>query len=84
MAVFIHVEVGSFPKDPDLDLFARVGRRGPPRKGSPLYVAEKVTNPYGFVIGKRPTSRAPQNLRITENPEYPHLFLEKRGKNPKT
>ncbi len=22
------------------------------RKGSPLYVAEKVTNPYGLVLGK--------------------------------
>ncbi len=34
---------------------------GPPRKGSPLYVAEKVTNHYELVIGKPPISRAPQN-----------------------
>ena len=28
LTVFRHVEVGSSPKDPDFDLFARVGRRG--------------------------------------------------------
>ena len=28
LAVFRHVEVGSSPKEPDFDLFARVGRRG--------------------------------------------------------
>ncbi len=30
-----------------------------PWKGSPLYVAEKVTNPYGFVIEKPPILRGP-------------------------
>jgi hypothetical protein len=28
LTVFRHVEVGSFPKEPDFDLFARAGRRG--------------------------------------------------------
>ncbi len=28
VTVFSHVEVGSSPKEPDVDLFARVGRRG--------------------------------------------------------
>ena len=28
LTVFKHVEVGSSPKEPDFDLFARVGRRG--------------------------------------------------------
>ena len=31
------------------------------RKGSPLYLAEKVTNPYGFVLGRPSISRGPQN-----------------------
>ena len=32
---FKHVEVGSSPKEPDFDLFARVGRRGGEGRGYP-------------------------------------------------
>ncbi len=44
-----------------LDLFARARRRVPPRKGSPLIVADTLTNPYEFVIGRAPILRGPQN-----------------------
>ena len=48
------------------------------RKGPPLYVDEKVTNPYGFVIGKPSISGAPPKPGIKEDPEHFHLFMEKR------
>jgi hypothetical protein len=39
------------------------------RKGSPLYVAEKVTNPYGFVLEKAPI------LRASKNPENRKRYI---------
>ena len=50
------------------------------RKGPPLYLDGKVTNPDGFVIGKPSISGGPPKPGIKENPKYLHLFLEKRGK----
>ena len=54
LTVFKHVEVGSPPKEPDFDLFARVGRRepdfdlfarvgrrGPPERGPPSMLPKK-------------------------------------------
>ncbi len=32
-----------------------------PERGPPLYVAKKLTNPYGFVIEKPPILKGPQN-----------------------
>ena len=49
------------------------------RKASPLYVAEKVRNPYGFVIGK------PSILRGLKNPGKPvkiSIYFWKNGENP--
>ena len=51
------------------------------RKGSPLYVAEKVTNPYGFVIEKPPILRGLQNPEINLAPPPP--LLPTRAKRSK-
>ena len=84
LTVFKHVEVGSSPKEPDFDLFARVGRRGGP-KGVPPLCCRKGHESLRICNGRGPDSEGPTKSQNTKKqpwgkqPEYFHLFLEKPG-----
>ncbi len=64
--VFKHVEVGSSPKEPDFDLFARVGRRG----GDPTLLLDwRVADSFGLL---RPSGCAKQKkLKKKEKQNLP-------------